>query len=453
MLWKGKGAAEGKYRPGPWLTNDGVIAASWGRYWNYWQAGYNPQPYGERSAMVEACQSAYSQTVAMLPGDHWRGLANGGRERVSNSALSRILRRPNDYQSVSDFLMNLTRALYANGNAYAYAVRNNRAEITELHLMRDGQVAIAEDGSIYYALSGNEVADQRIDLSSPVPARDVLHVRLHTPRHPLKGESPILSAALDLGMYNVALQQQIIFFQNQARSSFILGTDQPLNSEQNDAVRNKVTERISGMNEGLPLILSNGLKPYPLSTSAVDAQLAELLKMSAANIALAHRIPLQVLGLGTTTYSSTEILNQAWLSTGLGFTLNHIEVAFDALFGLRGPPDEWTELNTHTLLRSAYRERIEGLAQGVISGIYAPDEARASEDLPAVPGGVGKEPRTQQQVVPLSYGANMQPPPATPPAAASSDTPPSNGPDTTNAGDPQRAVALLRDYHERSLAA
>jgi hypothetical protein len=137
----------------------------------------------------------------------------------------------------------------------------------------------------------------------------------------------------------------------------------------------------------------------------------------------------------------------------LGFTLNHIEVAFDALFGLRGPPDEWTELNTHTLLRSAYRERIEGLAQGVISGIYAPDEARASEDLPAVPGGVGKEPRTQQQVVPLSYGANMQPPPATPPAAASSDTPPSNGPDTTNAGDPQRAVALLRDYHERSLAA
>ncbi|HEX2634801.1 MAG TPA: phage portal protein [Bradyrhizobium sp.] len=448
LLWKGK-AAEGKYRPGPWYTSDGVIAASWGRYANWWQAGYSPQPYGERSAMVEACQAAYSQTVAMLPGDHWRGLANGGRERVSNSALSRILHRPNDYQSISDFLMNLTRALYATGNAYAYAVRNNRAEITELHLMRDGQVAIGEFGSIYYSLSGNEVVDNRFDLSEPVPARDVLHVRLHTPRHPLKGESPILSAALDLGMYNTALQQQVTFFLNQARSSFVLGTDQPMNAEQNDAVRNKVSERISGMNEGLPLILSNGLKPYPLTTSAVDAQLAELLKMSSANIALAHRIPLQVLGLGETTYASTEVLNQAWLSTGLGFTLNHIETAFDNLFRLRGPPDEWTELNTHTLLRSAYRERIEGLARGVISGIYSPDEARASEDLPAVPGGVGSEPRVQMQVVPLSYGADMQPP------KPQADQPPPDqpAPPAPTAQDTQRAVSYLRDYHERSVAA
>jgi HK97 family phage portal protein len=355
LLWKGKAAAEGKYRPGTWPTADGVIAASWGRYWNYWQSGYNPQPYGERSAMVEACQSAYAQTVAMLPGDHWRGLPNGGRERVTNSALCRVLRRPNDYQSISDFLMNLVRGLYQAGNAYALALRNNRAEITELHLMRDGQVTIAEDGSIHYALTGNEVLATRIDLSVPVPARDVLHVRLHTPRHPLKGESPILSAALDLGMYNTALQQQITFFVNQARSSFILGTDQPFNNEQNDAMRNKVIERISGMNEGLPLILSNGLKPYPLSTSAVDAQLAELLKMSAANIALAHRIPLQVLGLGETTYGSTEILNQAWLSTGLGFTLNHVEIAFDNLFGLRGGRDEYTEFDTAALLRAAFR--------------------------------------------------------------------------------------------------
>ena len=52
---------------------------------------------------------AYSQTVAMCPGDHWRGNENGGRERVTTSALTRILRKPNDYQSISDFLLNATR--------------------------------------------------------------------------------------------------------------------------------------------------------------------------------------------------------------------------------------------------------------------------------------------------------------------------------------------------------
>ena len=260
-------------------------------------------------------------------------------------------------------------------------------------------------------------------------------------------------------MHNVALRQQLTFFLNQARSSFVLATDNPVKDTDNETLREKIMKRISGMNEGMPLILSNGLKPYPISTSAVDAQLAEMLKMSAANIALAHRIPLQVLGLGESTYANVEILNQAWLASGLGFTLNHVETAFDSLFGLRGPPEEYTELDTRALLRSAYRERIEGLARGVISGIYSSDEARNSEDLLSVPGGVGKEPRTQQQVVPLSYGANMQPPPANPGASVLGPTPPvPDNQDNPDGGDSQDAEGSLSTFRaaydrERSIAA
>ena len=44
------------------------------------------------------------------------------------------------------------------------------AEIIELHLMRYGIAQIAEDGSIFYSLSGNEVIQQRLDLTMPVPA-------------------------------------------------------------------------------------------------------------------------------------------------------------------------------------------------------------------------------------------------------------------------------------------
>ena len=61
LSWRGA-AAEGRYRPGPWRTGEGVIAETWGRYVNFWQSGYNPEPYNERSAMVEACQAAYSET-------------------------------------------------------------------------------------------------------------------------------------------------------------------------------------------------------------------------------------------------------------------------------------------------------------------------------------------------------------------------------------------------------
>jgi HK97 family phage portal protein len=451
LPWRGKAAVEGQYRPGPYFLPEGMLDASVGRYWNWWQTGYRLEPYGERSAMVEACISAYSQTVPMCPGDHWRKLDNGGRERVVNSALTRILRRPNDYQTISDFFLNLTRRLYERGEAFAVAIRNNRAEIIELHLMRYGIAQIAEDGSIFYSLSGNEIVQQRVDLTMPVPARDVLHVRLHTPRHPLRGESPILAATLDLALSGAAMNQQVAFFINQARPSFILTTDSVLPLEKAEELRASWEKQTVGENAGRTPILTAGLKPSTLQTSAVDAQLAEMLKMSDQNIAIALRVPLQILGLGGTPFASTELLMQSWISTGLGFTINHIEEAFGVLFNLRGVPEEYLELDMKALLRSAYRERIEALARGVISGIYSPDEARESEDLPRVAGGAGAMPRVQQQVVPLSYGSEMQPPSATPPSPAPS--PPQDsagGTDGDGAGDDAaKQLASFRVGYER----
>jgi len=413
-------APEGAYRPGPYALSDGWLSATAGRSLNWWQMGHSLQPYGESSAMVEACVSAYAQTVAMCPGDHWRKLANGGRERVAGSALSRVIRRPNDYQSISDFLLNLTRRLYTNGEAFAVATRNERGEIAELHLMRTGMALIAEGGEIFYSLGGNEVFERRFSMAVPIPARDVLHVRLHTPRHPLKGVSPILSTALDLELSGAALSQQVSFYLNQARPSFMLETDQQLTREQSLALRASWDEQTKGDNAGGTPILAWGLKAKPVTTSAGDGRLADLLKMSEQNVALAFRMPLQVLGLGGTTFASTELLMQSWIASGLGFALNHIEEALGNLFRLRGMPDEYLEFDTRALLRSAYRDQLEALRAGVIGGIYSPDEARAQIDLPAVEGGHGVMPRVQQQVVPLSYGSAMRPPeppaPEAPPA-------------------------------------
>jgi HK97 family phage portal protein len=198
----------------------------------------------------------------------------------------------------------------------------------------------------------------------------------------------------------------------------MLETEQQLTKEQTEALRERWNEQTQGDGAGGTPILAWGLKARPVSVSATDGQLAELLKLSDQNVALAFRMPLQVLGLGGNSFNSTELLMQSWIASGLGFCLNHIEEAFGQLFRLRGVPDEYLEFDTRALLRSAYRERIEALARGVISGIHSPDEARAEVDLPAVPGGHGAMPRVQQQVVPLSYGSQMQPTAASPAAPA-----------------------------------
>lgn len=424
--WLQRSTAEGAYRPGPYQVDGGWLSAKAGRLWNWWQAGYSPQPYGEANAMVEACISAYAQTAAMCPGDHWRTTADGGRERVINSALTRVLRQPNDYQSISDFMLNLTRRLYEQGEAFAYAVRNDRNEIFALHLMSNGMPMIGADGSIYYSLGGNEIAERRFDFGMPVPARDVLHVRLHTPRHPLKGVSPILATVLERAMAGAALNQQVAFYLNQARPSFMLETDQQLNKEQTEQLRERWNAQTQGENAGGTPILAWGLKAKPVTVGAKDAELAALLKITDQSIALAFRMPLAVLGIGDTPFASTEALMSSWKASGLGFALNHIEEAFGQLFRLKGQPEEYLEFDTEALMRSNFKDRIEGLARGVISGIYAPDEARNREGLAKVAGGHGAEPRVQQQVVPLSYGSKMQPPLPAPAAAPSPEEPDEN---------------------------
>jgi HK97 family phage portal protein len=382
--------------------------------------------------MVEACVSAYAQTVAMCPGDHWRGNSKGGRDRVKTSALARILRYPNAYQSISDFMLNIVRHVYLNGNAYALALRNDRYEISELHIMNPdvSYPRLAVGGEIFYWLGGNDVIAKQLDEEYlVVPARDVLHIRLHIKRRypiPLVGESPIVSTYGDIGVSEAIAKQQMSFYMNEARPSAVLSTDLVLDKDQVQALRDRWNEQVKGLNQGGTPILTAGLKVQPWAVAGKDAATAEMLKLSNEHIALAFRVPLQILGLGGAPYASTELLMQSWIAMGLGFCLNHVEEAIGNLFQLKGQPYEYVEFDTAVLLRSALKDRIEALARGVQGGIYAPNEARNSESLDSVP--FGDEPRVQQQVVPLSAADKIPAAPAAPPAAGPQDAKPSDGP-------------------------
>lgn len=428
-------AAEGAYRPGPWPlpVTGGYLPANVGDKWNWWQCGYLPYGTGQQSAIVEACVSAYSQTVAMCPGSHWHSNSKGGRDRVTTSALSRILREPNDYDTISDFLLNAVRQLYLDGNAYAYCVRNSRYEIDEIHLMdaRNSRAQIAYDGSIFYALGGNQIVQERFGPLAPVPARDVLHIRLHTQQYnPLLGLSPLLSAAFDIAAGDAIKQQQLNFYLNGAKPSFMLSTDLLLDEDQTAAARDRFNQMARDPATGGVVILTHGLKPQPVVMSSRDAQLADVLKASKEDIALAFRIPLQILGLGGSPFGSTEALMAAWISEGLGFCLNHVEEAFGRTFGLDGQPEDYLEFDTKALMRSLFKDRIEALVRGVQGGVYSPNEARNEENLDSVK--FGDSPRVQQQVVPLEAAAGISgstpgTKPTIPPAPPAQGSPPAAG--------------------------
>jgi phage portal protein BeeE len=253
---------------------------------------------------------------------------------------------------------------------------------------------------------------------------------------PAGRDTPLSAVWGDIATYDKIKNQQDQFYANQARPSAVLTTDLNLSREQVAELRDRWNEQAKGLHAGGVPILTQGLKVMPWTSAppAKDMQVAELLKLTQDHVALVFRIPPAVLGLERASSGTTEQLMGFWLASGLGFCLDHIEQSFDKLFGLRGWPDDYTKFDTEALLRSARRDRIDMLVRGVQGGVFSPNEARAQEDLPGVD--YGDEPRVQQQVVPLSAAAAIEPSPLGP-APAVPAAPPA-------AGVPSAAGAPLR---------
>lgn len=409
--------AVGAYAPGSGFTPPMWWPIGW------WQGGYRIPAGGPNSA-AEACVAAISQTVASMPLQHWRMLSNGGMELIKTSPAAKVLRKPNRYQSRADFILNLLRHELYDGNGVAVAERK-AGNIVGLHLVPSASATphVAPNGDVFYSVQSKNY----LMPSSPVdgmenywPAEDVLHVRMQTPRHPLIGESPIVAAALAVEAGNAIAGHMANFFSNMTRPSGYLRSPKLIKPEVAEALRAKWEEAYSKENSGRIAVLMDGLEWQGMSITSVDAQLIQSYKMTVADVARVFRVPLSIIGeSGGQTYATTEALIRHWLSTGLGFVVEHLELALDALFDL--PPDEFIAFDVESLLRADFAARIDALTKGITGGLFAPNEARAKEGLAAAKD--GDEPRLQAQVVPLSFASKTTDPAA--PTAPTAPTSPS----------------------------
>ncbi|RPI39336.1 MAG: phage portal protein [Hyphomicrobiaceae bacterium] len=425
---KANPAGEGNWHPGPYTVSGGWLPA--GAPLNFWQCDIDPIPAGGCST-VEACVWAYIRAIAQLPGYHRRELGNGGTESVTTSALSRLLRAPNGYMTPSDFLVHLIRSLLYCGNSYWIAQRNDRQEVEALHWtdpraswVRQVRVPGQVFSEIFYEFGDNPLVNVTSLAGNRliVPARDVLHIKLDTRRNPLIGETWLSALAPELATRSAIQGAAATFSTNMSRPSGVLTSDLQLKAPDVEILRQRWNEHSKGLNAGGVPILTHGLKFQPISISNEDAQVVDQLKLNDRTIASVFGVPAILLGFTDVgTQKSAEALMTEWLASGLGFIITHIEQAFDKFIGLDKVPAgrEWTELDTRVLLRSMFKERIDGLVRGVQGGIYSPNEARALEGYHAVEA--GDEPRVQQQVVPLSFATT---PPVPPPAAQPAAPPP-----------------------------
>jgi len=365
---------------------------------NWFQMGRDPLVNG-KNITTQSCIAAYAETMAVLWPSVYRTGADEEKIKIRNSTAAKTLRTPNKYQTRSDFMLNLVSNVLSDGNAYAVGYRNGRNEIIEMHLLGSKSTTPyidPETKAVFYAVGDNPF----VDAEFLVPARDILHVKLYTPKHPLIGVSPIVNTAMAMQANNSITAHQANFFNNMRRPSGVLSSDMELTADQMKQLRQAWDEQSKSLNSGGVPILGYGMKWQPLSMSSQDAELAKAFNMSVEDIARAFRVPLPLVGdLRYGTYNNVEQLISMWLSTGLGFMLEHVELAFDKFFEL-GDNDN-IEFDPDTLLRTDFAGRIDGLTKGIQGGLYAPNEARRKMGLPKAEN--GDKPMVQQQMVPLGW--------------------------------------------------
>lgn len=367
-------------------------------------------PASDKCPTVSACIDAYSQTVATLGLSLFEYHADGGKQRITKGPIVDLIRKPNHYQTRSDLMLNLVRELL-NGNAYCYLERNEYGNVVEIHQVQNQRIRPhidPETREVWYAAGENPLLTKEID--TWVPDRNVLHVRLHTPFHPLVGVGPIENTALAISANQSIAASQAAFFANMSRPSGILLADLNMTKSQVTEARAAWREQSQGIAQGQVPILPGALKWEQLSLTSTDAQLVEAFKLSVHDIAKAFRVPLALIGeYENATLNNAETMVNQWLSTGLGFMIEHIEQALDRAFNL--PPDQHFEFDVDTLLRMDFAGRIDALTKG-LAGLYKPNEARAKEGLPPVEN--GDTVYVQAQVQPLGTPLNDSPPPPSP---------------------------------------
>lgn len=375
-----------------------------------WQRGISaPDPTAEllQFGAIYAATGMISGDVAkMRPVLQARGFDGIWRETDVGPA-AQLLRRPNRYMTWSQLLEGWVNSRLLHGNSFLFKERGPDRSIEALHLLDPSMVGVVvtDDGGVYYQLKRDVLAG----LTEPitVPASEIAHDRQFAVFHPLLGISTIRAAAAS-GTYGRRIQEQSqAFFANMSRPSGQLTSEHEISDETAERLKRDFEANFAGTRLGRMLVAGSGLRYEAFSVPAADAQLVEQLKWTGEDIARVYRIPAYKLGVGPLpSFNNIAQLQQDYFTQALQGPIQSIELLLAEALEL--PVSQRVELDTSALLRMDPLSRAETAAKLVGAGILAPNEARASENLPPVRG--GEVPYLQQQNWQLSQLAGRTPP-------------------------------------------
>lgn len=317
---------------------------------------------------------------------------------VSSAAFSPVLKKPNDYQTRIQFIEDWVRSKLMNGNTYVLKGRDARGVVVQLFVLNPLRVKVyvQPDGDPFYQLQGDDLVGL-FESEINVPASEIIHDRYNPLYHPLCGIPPLAACAL-AGALGISIQRNSAnFFQNASVPGGIITAPHVIDKDTAERLKNHWETNYTGDKRGRVAVLGDGLKFEVMRETAVDAQLAEQLKLSAELVCMAFGVPPYMIGAGEPpNFNNIEALNQQYFSQCLQILIESIEILLDEGLKLENAGRALgTEFCVTDLLRMDTATKVKSWSDLVKGGIASPNEARAAFDMLPVTG--GESPMLQQQ--------------------------------------------------------
>jgi HK97 family phage portal protein len=328
----------------------------------------NPSTAMQHSA-VWACINLIAGSISTLPLAAYR---LGDRDPLP--VLPPLLRAPSAGWALPDFLYAALQSLLLRGNCYGLIVDRAGAGLlpSQVELLAPERVGVETNDRTIWRIDGQEVD----------PA-SIWHVRAFTAPGQVLGLSPIQHARQAIGLGLAAEKYAARFFGDSAIPSGILTTDQHINAEHANDLKERWAARHGGRRE--IAVLGNGAKFQAVTIAPEEAQFLETTRANIATIARYFGVQPELIGGesgGSLTYANVEQRALDFLTFGLRPWLVRLEVALSALLS----STTTVKFNAAALVRTDLLTRYQAHESAIRAGWKLRSEVRDLEDLPPIDG-------------------------------------------------------------------
>lgn len=261
------------------------------------------QLYGNLET-VYRCVKFIAENVARVPLKVFRGIDKNKMD-VTDHPDFLILKKPNPFQTRNEFWQESINRLEMQGELFWSMQLDARGRPVQMYAdWQSKDVTIVPDPERLvkkYVLTRNGKTFE-------FDPEEIFFVKFFNPYSTLRGLSPLFaarhSATLDLNA--IAFNKN--FFKQGMKFSGILSTEQNLNVDDAERMKEKFEEIYNGVNQMHRVaVLWNGVKFDPLqSMSMNDAQFVQMREMNELKIMSVYGIYPEVLGIGKATYENVK---------------------------------------------------------------------------------------------------------------------------------------------------